>query len=384
MSDKPQSDVKLDFLRKILKTYTPSGQESKLSGFYRDFLKKNGFNVHASSIGNVIGVKGSGSPVLLMASHLDTVPPELPFVEDDLNIYARGAVDCKSAWSSMLYSAAKFDWEGLFEETGGTGTIIILGVVEEEISTRGIKAFFRQNYKPDYIIFGEPTKNNRICYAYRGRIWFKADMVASRGHASSAWNYLNPIHPMLTFWNLVRGLGRNYEKPIKDNEKKHFHETTITLTQIHAGDLGNSTPERCSIAVDIRIPSETSIKSIVKSINDYKNQIENEYGKKVALEFKSKIPAVVTNPNNPLVSALRWSIFKTTREKAILLKKTGTTFMNIIYDHYKVPTVVYGPGDPKLEHSEKEFISKEEYLESINIYDRFFPKLFKMASRKRK
>lgn len=375
MQNPANEEEKLEFLRKILKTYTPSGNESKLSGFYRDYLDEYGFQTEISKMGNIIGSKGQGKPVILLSSHLDTVPPEIPFLEDDENIYARGAVDCKSAWASMLYSAATFDWESLLEAEDRQCTIILLGVVEEETSTKGMEEFFQSKYEPDYIIFGEPTKNNRICHAYRGRLWFTIEVESEQGHSSSSWNFLNPINPVLKFWNKLSDLGEIYEKPIKnDIEKSHFNEITITMTSIHAGNIGNSTPSDCKMDVDIRFGPKNKIEDIIHRIEEIKKQVEDSYSTTLNIEYHSQIPGVVIDPKTPLINALRWSIFKTTGKKAKLLKKTGTTFMNIIYDHYKKPTIVYGPGDPKLEHTADEFISKKEYLQSIDIYQRFFKK----------
>jgi LysW-gamma-L-lysine carboxypeptidase len=61
-----------------------------------------------------------------------------------------------------------------------------------------------------------------------------------------------------------------------------------------------------------------------------------------------------------------------------LIKKTGTTFINAIGIHYGIPSITYGPGDPKLEHTVKEFIEIKEYLKSIEIYSKFFSKFYSM------
>ena len=63
-----------------------------------------------------------------------------------------------------------------------------------------------------------------------------------------------------------------------------------------------------------------------------------------------------------------------------LIKKTGTTFINLIGIYYKIPSITYGPGDPKLEHTDDEFIDLDEFLKSIDVYSRFYTKFFEMYS----
>ncbi|MCP4761217.1 MAG: M20/M25/M40 family metallo-hydrolase [archaeon] len=374
------NEEKIELLRKCLKLYSPSGEEEEVAHIYREILIHNGFKIIPSEVGNVVGIKGNGQPILLLSSHMDTVPPELPFKETETHIYARGAVDCKPAWISMLISGATYDWENLFKKYNNSGTIIICGTVSEENNTIGIKDFFKTKIQPDVAIFGEPTKINRICYAYRGRIWIEGKCKAKQGHASSSWNTINPIHVMMNFWDKLKKIGISYEKPLLDpnNEKKHFDETTLTLTSIHAGLIGNSTPESCTMEIDIRFPPCKEIERYLKEIETCRKETSEDYNTEIEIDVKSKIEGVETDTNTTILNALRWAIFKITGKKTKILKKTGTTFMNLIKKHYSIPTIVYGPGDPKLEHGPDEVISKEEFLQTCEIYNIFFEKFFEM------
>ena len=46
--------------------------------------------------------------------------------------------------------------------------------------------------------------------------------------------------------------------------------------------------------------------------------------------------------------------------------------------HFGIPSITYGPGDPKLEHTDNEFIELEEFYKSIEIYSKFFSKFFEI------
>ncbi|MHA1819108.1 MAG: M20/M25/M40 family metallo-hydrolase [Promethearchaeota archaeon] len=392
----------LDLLRYIIKTYTPSGRESKLVKFYKSYLEARGFELLGSKVGNVLAKKGHGHPILLFSSHLDTVPPELEFKEDNTRIFGRGAVDCKSVWSAMLYSVANYDWENLFKKNNGNGTILILGVVQEENDTIGIQDFLDKKMECDAIIFGEPTLIDRICYAYRGRVWIETQCVSNNiGHASSSWNYPNPIEDTFKFINNLRkeieSISTNFKKnQTEEKAESHFNEITYTLTKIHGGENSNTTPKICKSEIDIRIPPFISPEKIKESALRISERIATESDKmgetdkrsasqvSFKVNFKSLIPGIETQPNNLLINSLRWAIYQVIKKKGVLLKKTGTTFFNILAEHYgkDVPIVVYGCGDPRLEHTQNEWIEKKEYLDNIKIFLKFIPKFYALYNRK--
>ncbi len=71
-----EEKFELDFLIKMLEYYSPSGHELELGAHLSDSMKDHmGLkNVRIDSVGNVLGEIGSGSPVLLLCGHMDTVP----------------------------------------------------------------------------------------------------------------------------------------------------------------------------------------------------------------------------------------------------------------------------------------------------------------------
>ena len=72
-----------EFLKKCIEFYSPSGQEEDFSKFIGDYLRNHDFKVHFDKVGNLIAEKGINKPVLLLVSHMDTIPGELPIIEKD-------------------------------------------------------------------------------------------------------------------------------------------------------------------------------------------------------------------------------------------------------------------------------------------------------------
>ncbi|MHA1272535.1 MAG: M20/M25/M40 family metallo-hydrolase [Promethearchaeota archaeon] len=373
-----------EFLKKCIEIYSPSGNEQEYAKFIANFLKEHSFEVQIDKVGNVIAKKGKGKPIILLISHLDTIPGELPVKEENGKIFGRGAVDCKPSLAAMVYSISNYD---LKEDEG---TIIFAGIVREEDSLIGIEEFIKLDINPDFAIFGEPTKLEQICIGYKGRICIGYRAITESGHAASAWQYVNAVEICLQIWNIIKGVcwqltGSHCKR---DDNAKYFHQIIPTLTVISGGELTNCVPSKCEIYIDIRFPPEISAEHILeqirKSILNFKDVFQKETKQSFQIQenILSLINGYEVEGNELIVGALRWAIFKTIGKKPKLIKKTGTTFINAIGIHYNIPSITYGPGDPKLEHTNKEYIEIKEYLNSLEIYSKFFKKLFELYKKR--
>ncbi|MHA1489006.1 MAG: M20/M25/M40 family metallo-hydrolase [Promethearchaeota archaeon] len=374
-----------EFLKKCIEIYSPSGEEKEYSEFLADFLKNHDFIVRFDKVGNLIAEKGSGKTKLLLVSHMDTIPGELPVIEKDGKIYGRGAVDCKSSLAAMVYSISQYNFK-----QENAGKIIFSGIIREEDSLIGIEEFMNSNIQPDYAIFGEPTNINQICIGYKGRICLGFKVLSESGHVASSWLHVNAIEVCLEIWKMIKGacwqLTENYCK--KSVKTKYYNQIIPNLTVISGGHLTNCIPSESVIQVDIRFPpsinSEKILSEIRKSILNFKHMYENQV--KINFQIQENISSLIEGyemkGNNLLIGALRWAIFNTIKEKPKIIKKTGTTFINYIGLSYGIPSITYGPGDPKLEHTNNEFIEIDEYLKTIEVYKKFFRKFFELYKKR--
>ena len=370
-----------DFLKRCLEIYSPSGQEKEFSEFVAGFLKEHNFLVNFDKVGNIIAKKGIGKPELLLVSHLDTIPGELPIIEKEGKLFGRGAVDCKPSLAAMVYSIANYDFNQITN-----GTIIFGGIIREEDSLIGINEFINSDISPEYAIFGEPTKANQICIGYKGRICIGLRILTETGHVASSWQYANAIEVGLEIWNIIKGVCWQLNELYcpKVPKLKYFSQIIPNLTIISGGILTNSIPSECILQIDIRFPpkitAETILKNLREKILDFKHLYENQIGKAIQIQenISSLIEGFEVEGDDIIIGALRWSIFNTFKEKPKLIKKTGTTFINTIGIHYGIPSITYGPGDPKLEHTEHEVIDLNEFSKSIEVYSKFYTKFFEL------
>src|SRR5207247_10963878 len=54
----------------------------------------------------------AGKPDLVFTSHIDTVPPYIPFREDEEYIYGRGACDAKGIVAAQIHAAERLRAQG--------------------------------------------------------------------------------------------------------------------------------------------------------------------------------------------------------------------------------------------------------------------------------
>ncbi len=366
----------IEFLSDLLQIESVSGNEAAISAYLQDYLEQRGFTIIPSKAGNAIGVKGSGSPTILLMSHMDTVVTNNPFRDEEDRIFATGAADCKPALASMIYTAANVPW------SDEVGTLIVCGVVHEEDETDiGMDDFFSHGFTPDYAIFGEPTNTTRICLGYRGLLWIKLDVATESGHSSSPWDYDNAAEIV---YEIYARLKRHLTTLTPEVKNGHFNEFSACLTTIHADTGVNSFPHDSHGFIDIRIPpgfTTDEVENIVsEEIAGFKREYHFNRDTNIRYSITTRYEPCEVSIHSPVVSALRWAIFKETRQKATMIKKTASTFMNLIQPHYSrdnpnFACIVYGPGESHLSHTDHEYIRKDDYLTAIRIYENFLSKL---------
>ena len=73
------STFAIELLRNSLEIYSPSRSETKFANFLKDVCLDLGFEqANIDSVGNIIAIKGTGDPIILLCGHMDTVPGIVP------------------------------------------------------------------------------------------------------------------------------------------------------------------------------------------------------------------------------------------------------------------------------------------------------------------
>ena len=354
------SSYAVELLKRALEIYTPSRSEASLANLIKDkCVNELGYEqVNIDSVGNIIASKGSGDPRILLCGHMDTVPGQVPVRIEDGHIYGRGASDAKAPLISMLLAASEFPKQ--------SGTVIFAGVVDEEGNATGVKQLVKSKLGVDYAIFGEPSGVENITVAYKGRLAIRLTVdVGESAHASAPWLAKNSIEEMHDFWKAVKaeiervGTAENKAKSI-----------TCSLTEITGGSSHNVTPQKCKITIDIRVPTITTCDSVLRTVDTVVSKVAAEKGVKATYRMEDKTEPFEADHSSPLVRALLLAVIDVRKKRPMLLRKTGTGDMNVLGHSFKIPVVTYGPGDPHASHTANEHVSIEEFVSSIEVYER--------------
>ncbi len=356
----PAFAIKL--LQNSLEIYSPSRSESKLANFLKDVCMDLGFEqTNIDSVGNIIAIKGTGDPVILLCGHMDTVPGIVPVRLDGDYMYGRGASDAKAPLISMLLSAADFPKQN--------GTIIFAGVVDEEGNATGIKNLVKdKTLSPHYAIFGEPSGIDNITISYKGRLEIRLLCdVNNSAHASAPWLSLNAVDEIYNVWNSLKTVLDNIDTNTTTKNKANI--VSYSITEVSGGSSHNVTPQKCRMTIDIRIPTRMHCDDVLNLLDIKINEITKEKSDIVIkYHVEDKTEPFQANASSPLVRSLVLAILENRKKRPLLLKKTGTGDMNILGNVLNIPVVTYGPGDPHSSHTIDERVYIKEYLTGIEIF----------------
>lgn len=345
-------------LQRMLEIYSPSGGEGAISSFLAGEFKKLGFEVKVDEMGNVEGRAGAGSPKVLLCGHMDTVEGFLEVKRKGKVIFGRGAVDAKSPLAALICAGAKYS------EDGGKGTVVVLGVVDEEGKSRGMKHFIsRCEERFDYAIFGEPSGTYAVTVGYKGRLVMKVKVLTSPGHASAPQLFENSVYVA------IRLIERFREKEEAWGQSDDlFSIPTLCVTMMNGGRQDNTVPDCCELAVDIRVPAVTTTAAIKKEMSGIIEEARRkERRAKIEYEFIDENAPFQEDASSSLVMAFKEAVKENSGKECRLSRKTGTSDVNDFVSKRKVSAVVYGPGNSKLDHTPMENVSIEEFYDSIDI-----------------
>jgi LysW-gamma-L-lysine carboxypeptidase len=367
-------DQAVRLLTNLLGIYSPSGKEEEIANFLAEEMKKLGFQVGMDGIGNVIGVVGEGEPVILLCGHMDTIAGRLPVRVENNKVYGAGAVDAKGPLAAMIIAAAT-----IAREQALKAKVLVIAVVEEEATSRGIKQVINEKLSADYAIFGEPSGVENITIGYKGSLHLKITCKTETGHSSTPWFYENAVEKAFELWQHIR----NAYPPV-DKQESPYHSVTACLIKLGGGKGNSKVPSECEMHIDIRIPPQLTSSQVFNVAENVIKQYQAANPKvSVKVKIEDSNEAFEVSKNSPLVRALSYSIRKVQNKPATLLRKTGTGDMNILGRAMNMPVVTYGPGDSHLDHTKDEHIEISEYLAGIQVYKETILKLIELHKKTR-
>lgn len=149
----------LDLHRNLVEIPSVTGSEHNVSHYLCNYLQDHGFNVELQPVlngrENVLAyIGGSRETRILVTSHIDTVPPFIPYERRGDQIWGRGSADAKGSVAAQISAVQQLhDAQNISE-----GDVALLFVVGEERDGHGMKAANDLGLTWESVIFGEPTE----------------------------------------------------------------------------------------------------------------------------------------------------------------------------------------------------------------------------------
>lgn len=264
----PYRDSLLSLHRSLVEIPSVSGTENKVGSFLVEYLSGLGFVAQLQFLPpqphtpkdaerfNVIAWPGptlEPKPSVLVSSHIDVVPPYIPYhidsdyhVGPETKISGRGSVDAKGSVAAQITAVQQLVAS---KELRGD-ELMLLFVVGEETTGDGMRFFSDSLDKMDAppkfkaAVFGEPTENKLAC-GHKGLSVCTVKAVGKAGHSGYPW--LGKSATEL----LVRALVKMLDTDLGSSER--FGNTTVNIGVIEGGVAANVIPKeaRCKLVARV-------------------------------------------------------------------------------------------------------------------------------------
>ncbi|MFQ6609863.1 MAG: YgeY family selenium metabolism-linked hydrolase [Fidelibacterota bacterium] len=369
------------FLRDLIALPSESCEEEKVVLRIKSEMEKVGFDrIDIDPMGNILGYLGTGSHLIAMDAHIDTVGvgnPDLwkfdPFkgMEDDHVIGGRGASDQTGGMASMVYAAKIIKDLNLSDDY----TLLVTGTVQEEDCDGLCWQYMieEQNIRPEFVVITEPTACN-IYRGHRGRMEIKITTSGLSAHGSAPDRGDNAIYKMA---EIIRELSEL-------NHRLTHHEFlgkgSLTVSQIYF-----SSPSRCAVAdgcyisVDRRLTfgetAESAINEIlalpsVRSANAKVEMYDYARPSFTGLTYPGEayFPTWLIDEDHPAAQTLVTAYKGLFNSDPLVDKWTFSTNGVSIMGRYNIPCIGFGPGHEDQAHAPNEITWKDELVKCAAMY----------------
>lgn len=312
----------------------------------RDDAATGGANVWAS-------LGDDDHDVLLLASHLDVVPPSAdhpypPFEPTtvDGRIYGRGAVDAKASGAAMLQALIDL-------RAGGwrpPGRVIVALTACEETGGpyNGMQALRAHLPPVSAAVVGEPT-GLRPCLAQKGLLILTLTARGRTAHAARAHLGDNALTRLARDLVRVDGLAFERVDPL-------LGPVTVTATMASAGTAKNVVPDRATATLDVRSTPVYTHAELAALIGD---ALESD----VAVHSDRLVPCAT-----PADARVARAAAAASAAHGLDATPFGSPTASDWVFLADVPAVKLGPGRSELSHTADEHVTVNQLTRAVGVY----------------
>lgn len=364
-------EILLDLVR--IPSVNPPGGEGPVAAYLQQRFAAMGLTADVIEVApgrpNVVGTLpgAPGGKRLVFNTHLDVVPAGQGWSRDAFDpwlaagkIYGRGASDPKGSLAAMVHAFEVVRGAGL--NLGGD--VVLAGAIDEEAGSLGTRAMVT-DLRADMAVVGEPT-GCQVCVAHKGSC---RPVIALRGRSAHAAEPEQGVNAIIAAAPLLAALDR-YGRDLRRRRHRLLDSPTAAVTMMQGGTKANMVPDRCEVLLDRRlVPGETP-DQVRAEIEEILAALRKKHpGLQVGIERFAPTTGgpSETEVGHPLVAA---ALKVVSRIRGGPARPRGFTLncdMTIFREH-GVPTIILGPGDPKIAHQPDEFVPVDELVAAARAY----------------
>ena len=326
----------IEFTRRLCEIESTTYHEGAVGDFLADFLALRGWSVEKTPVPqpnenadggprwNVYAGVAGETPDLVFSTHMDTVPPYIPFSEDADFMYGRGVSDAKGIIAAQVAAGEALRAVGF--------RIGLLFVSGEERDSAGALVANQASKGSRFLINGEPT-DNRLALASKGAL--RASFRCKGKMCHSAYPELgeSAVH------KLVEVLGKILAMSLPELEG--IGPSTLNIGQIHGGHAPNVVADKAEAQVLVRTVTDSA---------QVRAQLLQVAGDLAEVEFTLDTPFIRMRAIEGLPT---------------MVAKFSTDIPQL--SNWGEPLLL-GPGSIHVAHTPFEKLAKKELLEAVELY----------------
>lgn len=378
------------FLREIIAIHSESTGEREVVQRVKREMEQVGFDeVKIDGLGNVLGRIGSGSHVIAMDAHLDTVGVGDPTAwtrdpfEGELKdgvIYGRGASDMKGSMAAMVYGAKIIKELELFGDyqLWVTGT-----VMEEDCDGLCWQYIVKEDVlKPEVVVITEPT-NLGVYRGHRGRMELEIRVRGKSAHGAFPELGDNAVYKMAP---IVADIERLNER-LADTADPLLGKGSCTVS-----DIRSTSPSLCAVAdsctihVDRRLTKGETLERVVAELEAL-DSVKRAKAEVVVLDYareaytgltyptKKYYPTWVMEEEHPAVQAAVKAAASALDEPPRVHRWGFSTNGVATCGMFGIPSVGFGPANEEHAHTTEDQCPVEHLTRAARFYAAF-PRLY--------
>ena len=340
----------IEFLERAVRIDSTEANVAEMRALLIDTLEAQGVPATVDGAGNTLASKGASpaacSRHVVLNTHIDTVPPPLPFERDGETIRGRGSCDAKGPLAALL--AAFF----AVDPGPDADTRVTLAVTpDEEVLSTGAAAL---ELDGDCYVVGEPTGLD-VCIAAKGRFQGTLTLSGIAAHAADPDSGVNAVAALEAALGVIRTFDADRDP------HPQLGPATLTPTMVDGGAATNQIPAECSLVVDRRsVPPETAEGFRTELETRVSETAPDGVGVDFALTDRTTpfLEAFATDPDHELVRTLA----RASQEAGGSGQVRPFTAATEASYFAPAPTVVFGPGvladdAGAVAHADREYVS---------------------------